>query len=112
MSVHAVVWIVIAAALVVVLAMAIAQLLRAMRELKRFNTRLEGLGDLPIVRRLGGVENDVRRMEAAAAQIEPLAARAQAAIAVIRRGPLPPELFRAIARLSAELAAFRAFARR
>ena len=113
MSAHAIFWWIFAVALIVVLAMIASQALRAVRELKRFSSRLEALDDLPILKRLAGAEDDVRRIEAAAAQAAPLAARAEAAIAVIRRGPLPPELGRAIARVGAELAAFRgAFDRR
>ena len=112
MSAHAIVWIVIAVALVVVLAMTAAQALRAVREMNRMNARLDAYGDLPVVRKLARAEDDIRRIEAAAAQVAPLAARAEAAIAVVRRGPLPPEVLRAFRRLAAELAAFRAFAGR
>ena len=112
MSAHAIVWSVFAVALVIVLAMLVAQALRAARELKRFNGRLEALGDLPIVRRLARAEDDVRRIEAAVGALGPLAARAELAIAVIKRGPFPPEVVRAVHRVAAELAAFRAFARR
>jgi hypothetical protein len=48
------------------------------------------------------------RLEAAAAQIEPLTLRAQTAIEAIRRGPLPREIVVAYARVRAEIAAFRA----
>jgi hypothetical protein len=111
-SPHAIVWSVFAVALVVVLAMLVAQALRAARELKRFNGRLEAMGDLPIVQRLARAEDDVRRMEAAAAALGPLTARAELAIATIKRGPFPPEVVRAFRRLAAEVAAFRAFSSR
>jgi len=111
-SAHAIVWSVFAIALVVVLALVVSQALRAVRELNRFNRRLEAIGDLPIVGQLARVEDDVRRIESAAAKLGPLAARAELAIAVIRRGPLPPEVVRAFRRLAVELAAFRAFAGR
>ena len=111
MSPHAIVWYVFAAALVVVLAMLVAQVLRAVRELKRFTGRLEALGDLPVVRQLARAEDDVRRIEAAAAALGPLAARAELAIATIKRGPLPPGVVRAVRRLAVEIAVFRSFAR-
>jgi hypothetical protein len=92
--------------------MLVAQALRAARELKRINGRLEALGDLPIVRRLARAEDDVRRIEAAVAALGPLAARAELAIAVIKRGPFPPQAVRAFRLLTVEIAAFRAFSRR
>lgn len=112
MSPRAIVWIIIAVALAIVLIMVAVQALRAVCELKRFNRRLEDLGDLPIVQKLARAEDDVRRIEAAAASAAPLLARAQLALAVIKRGPLPPELVRAVRRIAAELAAFRAFSAR
>ncbi|HEX3462940.1 MAG TPA: hypothetical protein VHS78_02635 [Candidatus Elarobacter sp.] len=112
MSPHRIVWTVFAVALAVVVVMVVVQAMRAVREMNRLNRRIEDLGDLPLVKKLARAEDDVRRLEAAAARVAPLLVRAEAAMAVIKRGPLPPEFVRAIVRVSAEIAAFRAFARR
>ncbi|MEA2719687.1 MAG: hypothetical protein QOJ39_1551 [Candidatus Eremiobacteraeota bacterium] len=105
---HALLWWVILIAFVVVLAFAGAQAARALRELNRFNTRLEELADLPLAKALPRAARDVQRIEAAIEQLAPLLERAKAAVAVIKRGPLPPELTGAIRRVRAEVAAFRA----
>ena len=112
MSSHAILWLVIAVALVIVLALCGAQLARALRESRRLSDRVDALADLPVVKKLERAEGDVRRIQAAVAQIAPLAARAELAIAVIRRGPFPPELVGAVRRIGAEIADFRSFARR
>lgn len=112
MSAQAIVWWIIVVAWAVVLGMTVVQALRAVRELNRFNGRLEQMGDLPVVGKLARAEDDVRRIETAVARVAPLAERAALALAVIRRGPVPPEVIAGFRRLAAELAAFRAFARR
>ncbi len=112
MSPHALIWWAIAIALVVVLALAGAQIARALRELNRVQSRVEAYADLPVVKALARAEADARRLEAALAQIAPLAERAKVALAVIRRGPLPPELGAGIRRIRDEIAAFRSVARR
>jgi hypothetical protein len=109
---HALVWWAILIALIVILALAGAQVAHALRELRRFNGRLEAFADLPVVKALARTEGSIRRIEDAVAQVEPLVERAKIAIAVIRRGPVPPELIGAIRRVSAEIAAFRSVARR
>jgi hypothetical protein len=111
-STHRLLWWAIAIVLIVLLALAVGQVLRAVRELKRLNARVGELGDLPVVKALERAEDDVRRIEAALPKLEPLVARAQVALATIRRGPIPPEIRTAFARLLAEVAAFRTFARR
>ena len=111
-SPHALVWWAILAAVVVVGAMTVAQLLRALRELNRAADRAAAFADLPVVAKLERAERDQRRIESALAQVAPLVARAQLAVAAIRKGPVPPELPAAIRSVRAEIAAFRHFSRR
>jgi hypothetical protein len=99
-------------ALAVVLVLAGAQAARAFREIKRLNERIDGFADLPVAKALPRAEANIRRIEAAVDQVEPLVERAKVAIAAIRRGPLPPGLVAGIRRVSAEIAAFRQVARR
>lgn len=112
MSPNAIVWWVILVAVLVVLGLAAAQALRAMRELNRIKARVAAYEELPVFKALAGVEANGRRLEAAVGELAPLIARARIALAVIRRGPLPPELIAGIRSLRAEIAAFRRFARR
>ena len=106
------VWWVILAASVAIGALTIVQLVRAFREVKRLASRVDAFADLPVVKALDRAEADGRRIEAAADQLPVLIARAKIAVATIRRGPLPAELIDAIARVRAEIAAFRKFAAR
>lgn len=108
MSVGAVVSLVTLVALLAVLALAAAQASRALRELKRLQRRVEAYADLEVVRAAERTAHSASRLEAAAAAIAPLVARAEAALAVIRQGPLPREFTSAVMRIYAELAAFRA----
>jgi hypothetical protein len=112
MSAHAVVWLLIGIALVIVLAMTGAQVVRALREVGRLGDRVDAFADLPVLKKLDRVEADVGRIEAAIAQVGPLVERTQAAIAVIRRGPIPPQLIDAIRRVRTEIADFRSAAQR
>ena len=107
-----IVWWAALAALVIVLVLAGVQLARAMRELKRLTSRVEAFQDLPVMVAVRRAERDIGRLESALAQVEPLLGRAAVAIAVIRRGPFPPELRRAYGRLRTAFAGFRAVARR
>lgn len=91
------------------LAAGATQLLRALAAFKRLTARVDAYGELPVVRAAKVAKRDVARLEAAAAAVVPLIARAQAALLTIRRGPLPEQLTIAIVRVRAELAAFRAF---
>jgi hypothetical protein len=99
-------------ALVVLLALAVAQLVRALRELKRLLGRVEAFAAHPVVAALEKGEADLRRLEAALAQLEPLLDRALAAVAIIRKGPIPPELVSAGRRAGSGIAAVRALVRR
>jgi hypothetical protein len=111
-SPHAIVWLATAVALVIVLAMTGMQALRALREVSRLGEHVEALAGAPVLERLERVDADVARLENAAAALPLLIARAQAALVVIRRGPIPPELLAAIRFVRSETAAFRLFARR
>jgi hypothetical protein len=106
-SPSAIVWLIIALAWIVVLVLIAGQALRALREAKRLRSRLDTYAELPLVAVLKRAAQDAQRLERTAVLMEPLLARAHAAIAVIRRGPLPPELVAAFFRVRAELAAFR-----
>jgi hypothetical protein len=110
-SANAIVWWASLLAVVVVLALAGAQLARALRELTRLKARVAGYGELPIFSALERAEADAQRLTGAAEQIAPLMARAQVALAVIKRGPIPPELITAAKRVAAEIAALRNVAR-
>jgi hypothetical protein len=110
-SANAIVWWATLVAMVVVLALAGAQAARALREVKRIKTRVEGYGDLPVLKALANVEADMLRLESAVGGVAPLVERVHAAVALIRRGPVPPELIAAAKRLVAEIAALRSFAR-
>jgi hypothetical protein len=107
-----IIWWVTLVALLVVLALAGLQLTRALRELKRMNARLDELADLPLMKALERTERRLAALEPAFARIAPLIGRATIALAIIRKGPVPPEMFAAILRIRSEIAAFRRFARR
>jgi type III secretory pathway component EscU len=107
-----IVWWVTIVALLVILALAGMRLARALRELKRITTRVDAYADLPLLKALERTERRRAALEPALAQIAPLVARAVVAVAVIRKGPVPPELVAAIRRIRGEVAAFRSFARR
>jgi hypothetical protein len=109
---HALVWWAILIALVVILVLAGMQAAGALREIKRLNQRIEGFADLPVAKALPRAEANIRRIEVALDQIEPLVERAKIAIAAIRRGPLPAGLVAGIRRVRDEIAAFRRVARR
>jgi hypothetical protein len=110
-SATAAVWWASLAAFIVVLLLIGLQLARIAHELGRIERRITGYGGLPVVAALERAEASAARIEAAVAQIEPLKARARAAVEVIKRGPLPREIVAAYVRLRAEIAAFRAVAR-
>ena len=112
MSANAIVAWAFVVAVVVVLAMAAAQAMRALRELKRATARVEGYPELPLFASLERAESDAQRLGIAVEAIAPLIGRAEAAMAIIRRGPVPPELVTAGKRLVAEVRDLRSFASR
>lgn len=107
MSAHAIVWTLTGVLLVTVLALAGGQVMRGVREAQRAKARVDAYGSLPVVDALRTAEANARRLEAALAQVDPLIARAHAAVAVIRRGPFPAEVVGAYVRVRDEVAAFR-----
>ena len=112
MSAQAVVWWATSIALVAVLALAGVQAARALRELNRVKARVAAFNDLPVMKALANVEADVQRIEGAASDVAPLLDRVHTALAVIRKGPIPPELISAAQRLRAEIVALRRLAAR
>ena len=112
MSAHAIVWWATLVALVIVLALAGAQAARALREFKRVQTRLAAFGELPVMKALANAEADMARIEGASGAVAPLVDRVQAALAVIRKGPIPPELIAAVQRVRSEIVALRRFTAR
>lgn len=112
MSVGAAIWWTIGAAWLVVFVMVLLQLIRMARQLVRAIRRVADYDELPVVSSIERGGADIARIEGAAGQIDPLVARARAAVEVIKRGPFPPEIVGAYVRLRAELAAFRAAAPR
>jgi hypothetical protein len=111
-SPYALIWWATLIALAIVLVLAVAQALRAWREIERLGDRVAAYADLPVVAALERAAVDGRRIDAAIAELPALLERGQAAIAVIRKGPLPIELVGAILRVRSEIAAFRKFAGR
>jgi hypothetical protein len=99
-------------ALLVVLALAARAGVSALREVGRITERIDGYAELPVLAAMERAEADARRIAAALGELASLLARARAAAAVIRRGPIPPEVVAAFGRLRREFAAFRRFARR
>ena len=112
MSADRIVWWVTVVALLVILALAGIQLARALREVKRLTTRLDELADLPVLKALERTERRVAALEPRFAELPPLVGRATAALATIRKGPIPPEMIAAILRIRSEIADFRRFAPR
>ncbi len=112
MSANALVWWVTLLATAIVLAMAGAQVARALRELTRLKERVAGYAELPLFAAVERAEMSAHRLERVSDQFAPLVARAQTALAIIRRGPIPPELITAAKRVGAEIAALRTFASR
>ena len=112
MSANAIVWWATLVAVIAVLALAGVQAARALREVNRLKSRVAGYAELPVVKALEHVEADMRRLEGAVGGVAPLVERAEAAIAVIRRGPVPAELIAAARGLRAEIVALRTFASR
>jgi hypothetical protein len=109
LSARAIVWLVVAVAFVVLLVLAALQAKRAAADLKRAKARVEALKELPVLAALAGAEVDARRLETAAAQVDPLVARSRIALAAIRRGPVPPELLSALALVRIQIAELRRF---
>jgi hypothetical protein len=111
-SANAIVWWASLVALIVVLALAGAQAARALRDLKRIKERTAAYADLPVLKALAGAESNGQRLADIAESVAPLIERAQAALLMIRRGPVPPELISAARNVAAEFAALRSFASR
>jgi len=107
-----IVWWATIVALLVVLALAAVQLVRALRELKRVNARLDEYAELPVLKALERTQRRIAALEPAFAQVAPLLRRATAALAIIRKGPIPPEIIDAVLRIRREIAEFQRFARR
>jgi len=112
MSANAIVSWAFVVAVVVVLALAGAQAMRALREVNRLKTRVAAYAELPLFAALERAETDAQRLGTAVEAVAPLLARAEAAVAIIRRGPVPPELVTAAKRLFAEVRGLRSFASR
>ncbi len=112
MSATAAIWWASLAAVLVVLGCILLQAARITGLLRHIDRRVGAYAELPVVAALARAEADAARIEAAVAQVEPLIARAQAAVEIIKRGPLPREVVVAFGRVRSEIAAFRAVAPR
>jgi hypothetical protein len=88
------IWIGAIVAALVFLDLLLVELRRILREGKRIATRLSAYADLPIFQQLAQSERDVERIVNALDALPPLAARAQAALAVLPfykpKGSSPP----------------------
>lgn len=102
-SVSAAAWWTILGIVVAVAIIAGVFLVRAAREVLRLKRRLTAYADLPIVAAVKQAEIDAARLETTLAQMEPLIVRAEAALAALRQGPIPPEVAGSVAYVSAEL---------
>jgi hypothetical protein len=111
-SATALVWWVSLFAVIVVLALAVMQLLRALRDGKRIAGRIEALADHPMFAALEKAEADIGRLERAGAQFVQLAERAVLAVTTIRKGPLPPEVVAGYRLLRGQVTTIRGVARR
>ena len=85
MSAGAIVWSVVGLVLVALLIAAGVRAASAVREAKRVAARLDGYGTLPVVEAFERAERDSERLSDALDKLEPLLARASAAINAIRR---------------------------
>ncbi|HEX3551258.1 MAG TPA: hypothetical protein VHT53_12815 [Candidatus Elarobacter sp.] len=112
MSAHTIVWWTVAAGLAALLIATGVQLAAAARAAYRCAEHAAGIGDLPVAGAIERAQIDMARIQADAEAVRALVERAAAAVAIIRRGPVPPELLAAIRGVRAEIAAFRRFARR
>jgi len=112
MTAAAWVWLVTAVALVIVLVLAAIQAAVAVREVRRLQRRVGEYGNLPVLAPVRDAKKNATRLESALGRIDPLMARAEIALAQIRRGPVPPESIVAARRVWAALRAFQGFAKR
>jgi hypothetical protein len=104
-----IVWVVTLVALIVVLGFAVGRIMRMIREIKRIAQRIETYAELPVVGALEKAGADAERLALAIEEMEPLIVRARRAVAVIRRGPIPPEVTGGIFQIGAELQTLREF---
>ncbi|BDE06691.1 hypothetical protein WPS_19670 [Vulcanimicrobium alpinum] len=105
----AIVWAATAAALIVVAVLAGVNAKRAADELSRISKRVNAFADLPLNAALAKAGTDAARLSTALDQMTPLVARAQTAIATIRRGPIPPDVVGGIVRIGVEVQALQQF---
>lgn len=110
-SAPAVVWTITGIGFAVLLVLAALQVGRAVRDAKRLQRRLTAIAELPVIAAAARAERNARRLDAALTLVPPLVLRAQAALAAIRRGPVPPDAVIAFRRIAAALGALRTLAR-
>ena len=106
----AAVWVTTIAVVAAALAAAALQARRAVGEVRRIQTRVDAYASLPIVTSLAQAAGDAERLNAAIERIDPLVARARKAAAVIREGPIPPDVVAAVVRIGVEVQNLREFA--
>jgi len=97
------------AAFAAVLLLAGLQAARAAREVRRIKQRVDAYAELPLVASLQRAGQDAERIQLAIAGIDPLLTRAQAAVATIRRSPIPPDVTNAVVRIGIEVQNLREF---
>lgn len=107
MAATTIVWWVVLIALVVVLAFAAARVVRALREIMRIKRRVDGYTELPVFVALANAGANAERMTASFEEIPALLERAQRAAAVIRRGPIPPDVVAGVVRIGVEIQGLR-----
>ncbi len=107
MSAHALLWWVVLAAAIVLSVMSASQVARAIGGLKKLGMRVDGYADLPVVAAVNRAERDAQRLADDLERVQPLLARAAAAVEVIKRGPVPPEMKAAFRRMLSGAAALR-----
>ena len=90
-------------AFVVVLVLAGLQAARAAREVSRIKRRVDTYAELPLIASLQQAGQDAERLAQTIAGIDPLLTRAQSAVAIIRQGPIPPDVTNAVVRIGIEV---------
>jgi len=103
MSAGAIVLWVALGAFVVVLVLAGLQVARATREVLRIKQRVDAYAELPLMASLERAGQDAARLEQTIAGIDPLLTRAKRAVAIIRQGPIPPDVTNAVVRIGIEV---------
>lgn len=78
-------------------------LFAAVRQVLRIARRFAAYEASPVVAAIERAQLEAARIDSAIEQVQPLIARAERALAVIRRGPIPADVVASLAMVGAEL---------